>query len=599
LFQFEVSDVSDKGESVPGKIKNRVSELDRSEEFPRRFVPGEIDLSQWEQIEPLFRELQGRTLDSPAAVEAWLLDWSELESVIDEEGSRRYIAMTCATDDPAAEQGYLHFVEQIQPKIKPIDHQLKEKLVGCGYVGELDPRVYGVFLRTVRNQLEIFDPANVPLETEVDKLSQQYQKTMGAMTVEFRGREYTLQQMALFLEERDRSLRREAFDLTAKRRLQDTGKMEDIFDRMLELRCEIARNAGFDDFRAYQFRNYNRFDYTPEDCLRFHDAVEDIVVPLSRRFTEERGEALGVESVRPWDTSCDRYGRPPLRPFDDTDALAFKCREVFGKVDEELGGYFQKMMELGLLDLASRKGKAPGGYQTTLSEARLPFIFMNAVGINRDVFTLLHEGGHAFHTFLARHHQLKDYRHAPMEFCEVASMAMEHLSERHLEVFYRPSDAARARRDHLEGAIAILPWIAIVDAFQHWVYTHPDHNRDQRADYWEELMNRFGSGVDFTGYEDALRYRWHAQLHIFEYPFYYIEYGIALLGALQVWRNSLADREAAVAAYKSALTLGGSRPLPELFQTAGARLDFNAETIEPLMAAVATEIEEQASLESR
>ncbi len=566
-------------------------------EFPRKFVPISIDLSKWQDIEPLYQELLDRPLDNVQGIVQWLLDKSELDSAIDEEGSRRYIAMTCATDDPDKEHDFLHFIEQIEPRIKPMEHELEKKLLDCRHTSELDPGVYGILLRVIRNQVELFNPENIPIETEIDKLSQQYQKLMGAMMVQFRGEEKTMQQMAVFLEDKDRSVRMEAFDLTVKRRLQDTEKMEDIFDKMLELRTQIARNAGFENFMEYRFRKMNRFDYTPDDCVKFHQAVENITVPLSRKALEERRKAMNIESVKPWDTACDRYGREPLRPFTDTDKLATGCRQIFGKVDGELGNHFEKMIELGLLDLGSRKGKAPGGYQSTLSEARLPFIFMNAVGLNRDLFTLLHEGGHAFHTFLARHHELSSNRHAPMEFCEVASMAMEHLSERCLKQFYGEKEAARAVRDHLEGDIGLLPWIATVDAFQHWLYTNPGHSRQQRAAQWVELMERFGAGVDFTGYEDALKYRWHAQLHIFEYPFYYIEYGIALLGALQVWRNSRHDHKSAVESYKSALKLGGSVTLPQLFKAADARFDFSEETIKPLMDEIKLELEKQASIE--
>lgn len=583
---------------MSAKITNRVAELDRTAEFQRKYVPASIDFSSWTNLEPLFQELLDRSLGSVEEVVKWLLDQSELGSVIDEEGSRRYIAMTCSTDDPEKEKDFLHFIEHIEPRIKPISHDLDKKLLDCKYTEQLDPGEYNVLLRTIRNQIELFNPDNIPVETETDKLSQQYQKLMGAMTVQFRGKELTMQQMSVFLEDKDRAMRKEAFELTLNRRLQDTEKMEDIFDKMLELRNKIARNAGFDNYMEYQFRKYNRFDYTPDDCLKFHEAVEKITVPLNRESLEERRKAMNIESVRPWDVACDRYGREPLRPFTDTDRLALGCRTIFGKVDEELGNDFEKMIQLGLLDLESRKGKAPGGYQSTLTEARLPFIFMNAVGINRDLFTLLHEGGHAFHTFLSRHHSLNDYRHAAMEFCEVASMAMEHLSEPYLDEFYNQKDAARARRDHLEGDVALLPWIATVDAFQHWIYTHPGHSRQQRTECWVDLMERFGAGVDFTGYEDALKYRWHAQLHIFEYPFYYIEYGIALLGALQVWRNSHKDQNSAVKAYKKALKLGGSQPLPQLFEAADARFDFSEDTIKPLMDEIKLELEKLALIES-
>ena len=581
------------------EVVNRLSDLKRpSSEFPRRFVPAEIDFSDWNSIEPLYRKLLDRDIDNRESLEEWLRDESELNSVVSEEGSRRFINMTCATDNEEFEKVYIHFIENIEPKLKPYNQKINENLLANPHLNDLDKQRYEVLIRHTRNDVELFREENIPLEVEIAKLSQQYQKINGAMTVEFRGKEYTLPQMGIFLQEKDRAIRQEAWQLIVERRLQDAEKLDNLFDKMLKLREQVARNAGFEDFRAYQFRRFARFNYAPEDCIRFHEAVENSVVPLTRDLVEERRRSLELGSVRPWDAFCDRLGRDPLKPFETTDKLLAGCREIFGKVDVELGDKFQQMIDLGLLDLASRKGKAPGGYQSSLSEVRLPFIFMNAVGVNRDVFTLLHEGGHAFHLFAVRDEPLLSYRHSPMEFAEVASMSMEMLSLPYLEIFYSAKDAARTRYDHLENSIMLLPWIAIIDAFQHWIYTHPDHTAAERSGYFASLMERFSSGIDWSGYEEALRLRWQAQLHLFEYPFYYIEYGIAQLGALQIWLNSLSDEKSAISAYKSALSLGGTRPLPELFTTAGAEFDFSDKTINPLMSIVAVEMEKQKAQES-
>lgn len=581
-------------------IVNRVVELKRpSEKYPRTFVPVDINLSDWNQIEPLFHQLLATELNSVKAVEDWLLKNAEIGAVIEEEGSRRYVAMTCATDDEAAEKAYLQFVEEIMPRLKPLSNQLDKKLIESPFTAQLDQKRYGVMLRSTRNQLELFREENIPLETELDKLSQQYQKLQGAMTVQFRGEERTMQQMGVFQIERDRATRQEAWEAATRKRLAITEQLEDIFDQMLKLRHQIALNAGFSDFRAYQFRRFDRFDYTPAECEAFHKAVEEFVVPVNLKNLEERRKALGINSVRPWDGACDRYGRDPLKPFETVEQLVYGCREIFSKVDERLVNHFDVLIKNGLLDLASRKGKAPGGYQTSLSEIRLPFIFMNAVGLNGDVFTLLHEGGHAFHSLSTVHEPLLGYRSSPMEFAEVASMTMEHIGAPHLEAFYPTPKAARARYDHFQGAIGLLAWIATVDAFQHWIYTHPGHARKERGDYWISLMNRFMPGVDFTDWEEALRYRWHAQLHIFEYPFYYIEYGIAQLGALQIWRNSKSGVKKAVDAYLAGLSLGASVTLPELFKTAGAKFDFSASTICPLMEDVQAELDQQAALEEK
>jgi oligoendopeptidase F len=421
-------------------------------------------------------------------------------------------------------------------------------------------------------------------------LEQQYQKTIGAMTVQFQGQERTPAQMAPFLEEGDRTLRRTAWELVSERRLADRDTLDDLFDRMIALRVAIAKEAGFSSFVDYAFRHRERFDYGIEETFRFHEAIERIVVPLCRQIQDERRRMLGIETLRPWDLAVDPLGRSPLRPFTDVDKLAVGTEAIFTNVDAELGRQFAYLRTNGLLDLANRKGKAPGGYQTTLEDDRLPFIFMNAVGLDGDVRTLLHEGGHAFHALASRGEPLAAYRESPIEFCEVASMTMELLGARDLGHFYSPDDANRSYRQLLEGIVLILPWIATVDAFQHWIYGHPGHTRDDRRQAWTALLDRFGGIIDWSGYDDAKAHSWHRQLHIFLYPFYYIEYGIAQLGALQIWQRSLTDRAAAVAAYRRALAVGGARSLPELFQAAEIRFEFRAEILQPLIDAVGREL---------
>jgi oligoendopeptidase F len=559
----------------------------------RRFVPAEIDLGDWTRVAPLFDFLRTRVpaCASPADLEQWLLDWSELSAALEEEAARRYIAMTCHTDSPEAEAAYLHFVEKIEPQTKPRQFDLAQAYVAHPIRGRLPAERYQVFDRDTRVHVELFRPENVPLETEEAKLSQQYQKLSGSLTVEFKGEEKTLPQMARYLEEPERDVRQEAWELVAKRRLQEKDRFEDIFDHLVGLRGQIAQNAGFNDYRDFSFRKLGRFDYGPADCIRFHDAVEAEVMPRVRALQTARRKQLGIEKLRPWDLAVDPFNRPPLRPFEEVGQMVARTQTVFDRLDRDLAEGFQRMQQLRLLDLDNRKGKAPGGYQSTLAEARLPFIFMNAVGVQRDVETILHEAGHAFHALAARNEDLYAYRSAPIEFCEVASMSMELLASGELERFYSPPDANRARQTHLEGIVTILPWIATVDAFQHWIYTHPKHSRAERTAAWLRLAERFGGDVDWSGYEELRANLWHRQLHIFIHAFYYIEYGIAQLGALQVWANSKRDQPKALEAYKRGLALGGSRPLPELFQAAGCKFDFSRETIAPLMKLVDTELQ--------
>jgi oligoendopeptidase F len=559
--------------------------------FPHEWLPEGVELKTWEQIEPWYQKLLGLPVRSGSELEHWLRAAGELNAAVGEEGAKRYVAMTCQTDDPEREAAYLAFVREIEPKLKPLQNEIRNRYLDAPERTQLDGARYAVFDRALENRRALFRDANIPRETQLAELEQQYQKKIGAMTVTFRGEERTLPQMAPFLEETERSVRKEAWELSAFRRLQDREALDDLFDEMKKLRIEIAHEAGFSDFVEFAFRNRERFDYGPADTIRFHEAVEQVVVPLAKQIQKEQQESLGVDLLRPWDLSVDRLGRPPLKPFDQVEKLAAGTERIFRDVDPELGEQFAFMRSRELLDLANRKGKAPGGYQTTFEDARLPFIFMNAVGLDGDLRTLLHEGGHAFHTLACRGEALAAYRESPLEFCEVASMSMELLGARELEAFYDRAEGERSNRKLLEGIVLILPWIATVDAFQHWIYGHPHHTADERRAAWRDLLERFGGIVDYSGYEAARDHSWHRQLHIFLYPFYYIEYGIAQLGALQVWQRSLSDRARAVADYKKALALGGSRPLPELFAAAGIRFDFSEQIIGPLMETIRKELE--------
>jgi oligoendopeptidase F len=443
--------------------------------------------------------------------------------------------------------------------------------------------------RSLRNAIELYREENIPLLTEDEKLRQQYQKITGAMTCTYDGREQTLQQMARYLEEPDRKVREEAWRLASDRFLRDADGLDEVYDQMVGLRARIARNADCRDFREYAFKGYERFDYTPADCLAFHEAIEKVVVPAAGKLAQERKGKLGLDTLRPWDMAVDPENRPPLRPFETDQQLADGCSRVFHSVNPELGRVFDTLRQRDSLDLGSRKGKAPGGYQATYDERRLPFIFMNAVGTENDVRTLLHEGGHAFHTWACRNEPLLAYRHYPMEFAEVASMGMECLALAHVEEFYG-EESNRARKRFFMEMIQFFPWMARVDAFQHYIYTHVDDDAERRKHEWIKLTRRFSPHVDWSGLEQCDRHSWHRKLHFFEVPFYYVEYGIAQLGALQVWLNARKDYEHAVALYRNGLALGGSRPLPELFEAAGLQFDFSEKALRPLIEAVMEEI---------
>ena len=562
----------------------------------RTFVPGDLDPSDWGQLEPLYQSLLDRSVETPDELQQWLADFSEVSSVVSEYGSRKNIDSACHTDDPEIEKAFLHYVEHIAPKLKPVFFELQKKFLSIPSHSDLDKDRFGVLVREWAASVELFRPENVPLQTQVAKLNNEYDKTVGAMTVDFEGKTLTLQQLSRYLEEPERDRREKAWRLSAERRLEDRGKFDDLFEKMLDLRNQMAQNAGLSDYRAYMWKAMDRFDYTPEHCHEFADAVEKVCLPVVDKMDAQRAKSLGLEKLRPWDLSVDVKNRSPLRPF-DADApqeLVDKSVEVFRRVNDGLGADFSTLKMGRNLDLESRKGKRAGGFQSSLQESRQPFIFMNAAGLDNDVRTMLHEAGHAFHfIWAAANEPLMFLRHAPMEFCEVASMSMELIGADHYDVFYPDADdRARATRGLLEGIITILPWIATIDQFQHWLYTNPGHTAEQRTEAWLKTHKRFHrSLVDWTGLEESRAAMWHKQLHLFHVPFYYIEYGIAQLGALQLWLAYRDNPAEALANYRKALTLGGKRPLPELFEKAGLKFDFTRATLEPLMQAVSDELD--------
>ena len=555
------------------------------------FVPADLDAGTWENLAPLYQALLERELKCSGCLEQLLLDRSELDAAAREAHANLYINMTCHTDDEQIKQAYLAFVENVEPQLKKIGFELDKKIVNSPHRGNLDQDRYGVMLRDLSADVEIFRQENVPLQTEDTKLAQQYSETCGTMTVRFRGEEKTLPMMARHLEETDRATREEAWRLVADRRFKDHEKISSIFDEMIRLRHQIAQNAGFETYREYMFKAKHRFDYTPVHCHAFHEAAQNVCVPLYRALNRQRAEALGVEALRSWDLAVDVRGRRPLRPFEKADDMVEGCSRLFHKMDPSLGPMFDGLRDGESLDLESRKGKAPGGYQESRDRSRTQFIFMNAAGMQGDLETMIHEAGHAFHSMLTRSEPLLHYRHAPIEFAEVASMSMEFMAHPYLDEFYDDAEAARAKRMHLEDVLRLLPWIATIDAFQHWLYTHPDHSREERAAHWLELDERFGPAVSWDGLEQYRPVAWQRQLHLFEVPFYYIEYGIAMLGALQLWLQSKKDEKSAIAHYRKALSMGGSRPLPELFAAAELDFDFGPETMKKLMDMIAAELE--------
>ncbi|MDZ4763481.1 MAG: M3 family oligoendopeptidase [Chloroflexota bacterium] len=536
---------------------------------------------KWADIEPHFRDLEARPLTDALVVD-WLTEWRHLAQLISEIESRLSVAKDLDTADQPATQRYQDYCEYIVSPAREASQRLKEKLIAS----ELEPERFDVYLKTMRTEAALFREANLPLLVQDDKMDAEYNAIIGAQTVVWNGAERTIPQMRPIYLDPDREQRETAWRLCAARQLADRETLNALWARTLTLRRQLAANAGKPSYIEFRWDELARFDYTPDDCFAFHDAIERVIVPAAERIYEKRRQRLGVESLRPWDLDVDPLGLDRLRPFTAGDELATTTAELFRRVDPQLGDYFDTMRREGLLDLDNHKGKAPGGYCTEFCASRRPYIFMNSVGLHDDVQTMLHEGGHAFHNFESYHLPTYLQGDIPIEFCEVASMSMELLAApyftRDQGGFYATeTDANRARVEHLEGMILFLPYMAVVDGFQLWAYRHPDDamNAANCDAAWGALWERFMRGVEWGGLEAEKVTGWHRKQHIFRYPLYYVEYGLAQVGATQVWRNAVQDQAGAVAAYRRALALGGTRPLPDLFAEAGARFAWDVETL--------------------
>jgi oligoendopeptidase F len=559
----------------------------------RHFLPKDLVVDKWETIEPYFKELLERQINSKEELEKWLKDVSELDAVINEDVCWRQIKMTCNTEDKILEEAFNFFCMEIQPKIQPYADALNKKLINSPFTNELDTEKYFTYLRGVKKSIELFREGNIPLQAEMAVMQQQYGVICGKMMIEVNGEEYTLQQAAKFLESHDRNLREEVYRKINERRLHDKDALNDLYSQLIEKRNQVALNTGFENYRDYRFKELGRFDYTKEDCFQFHEAVRQHVLPIVNKIYQKKKEKLKLDDLRPWDVEAEPEGTQPLMPFKTPEELINKSIECFTQLRPFFGECLRQMNAMKHLDLESRKSKAPGGYNCPLAESGAPFIFMNAAGQMHDVTTMVHEGGHAVQSFLTHSLELNAFKDYPMEIAEVASMAMELFSMDHWEVFFEnKEDLKRAKEHQLERTITIFPWIAIIDKFQHWVYENPKHSVEERNSNWLEILNQFSDDViNYSGLEKYRENAWQRQLHLFEVPFYYIEYGIAQLGAIGMWMQYKKDPEKALDNYMNALSLGGTKTLPQLYEAAGLKFDFSPENIRTLMDFVNEEME--------
>jgi len=558
---------------------------------PRTYIPQDLKM-EWESLSPILDELKNREIHNVEELEKWLKDKSELEAALEEDFAWRYIKMSCDTADEGLVKDFQYFATEIEPKISPLANELNKKFSESPFINELDQDKYFVYIRAVKRALELYREENIELFTLLQVTQQKYQGITGAMSVTLNGQEYTLEQAANFLKDTDRSIRQNAWETVQQRRLADKDELNILFDELVAMRHKVALNAGFENYRDYMFQALGRFDYSPKDCYDFAEAIEKEVVPVLREQAEKRQATLGLDVLKPWDMEVSTTGKPMLKPFNNGQELIDKSIACFTAINPTLGEKLAIMKANGLFDVESRMGKAPGGYNYPLAETGAPFIFMNSANSLRDLTTMVHEGGHAIHTFLTANLELNDFKHCPSEVAELASMSMELISMDNWDVYFdNEEDLIRAKKEQLADVLKTLPWVAVIDQFQHWIYTNPNHNAADRETAFKQIYNRFGAGfADWTDFEQQFGNLWQKQLHLFEVPFYYIEYAIAQLGAIAVWKNYKENPEKALEQYLAALSLGYTKPMNEIYETAGIKFDFSAAYVNELATFVKEEL---------
>lgn len=562
------------------------------EKNKRQFLNEDLNIQSWEDLKSYFDDLLAREIDSKEKFERWLNDRSELDAVLEEDLAWRYIRMSIETNNEELASAYTFFVTKIQPELAPLDDALNRKFMDSPFRHDYTDSAHQIYFRSIETQVNLFQEKNVPIEAELNELAQKYGAISAAQSIDYLGETMTMQKASQLLKEQDEAVRQTVFDKMVERRRVDTDSLDELYTQLVTKRHALALNAGFDNFRDYKFQALGRFDYSKEDCFAFHHAIKTHIVPLVKDIQAKKLALTGEAKFKPWNTEVDPEGKAPLKPFETGKEMLDGCVQMLGNLNPYFADCLKTMEEMGHLDLESKAGKAPGGYNYPLYEIGVPFIFMNAVGAQRDLVTMVHEAGHAVHSFLSRDLSLTGFKNLPSEVAELASMSMELLSMKEWGHFYANADELnRAKREQLEGVLKVLPWIAQIDAFQHWVYEHPTHTIAERHAHWSSLSKDFGTGLtDWTGYEDQIATSWQRQLHLFEVPFYYIEYGIAQLGALGVWMNSLTDFESGLTAYQEALKLGYTKSIPEIYETAKVPFDFSSERLKSLAAFIQQEL---------
>jgi oligoendopeptidase F len=551
----------------------------------RNFLPQNFSVTTWELLEPYYSTLLKSEINSCEELKIWIKNRNEIDSIVSEDFAWRYIKMNCNTSDETLSSSFEYFIQNIEPKLSPITNELNKKFVECSFSNDLEGSAYKIYLRSIKRSIELFREENIPLFLEINTLQQEYGKVCSEMLVNIDNKEYTLQQAAKFLEKSDRKLRKEVYETIVNRRYLDKEKLDELLNKLIKLRHQVALNSGYTNFRDYMHDELGRFDYTVQDCLSFHESIKKNSLYILDFLADERKKELTVQELFPYDLEVDASGKDALKPFENSLQLIEKTIETFGKLNPFIANCIFTMQKNNYLDLDSRKNKAPGGFNYPLMESGIPFIYMNSVGSQKDLVTMVHEGGHALHSFLCNELEISGFKNTPMEVAELASMSMELLSMEYWDVFFEnKEELKRAKIDQLEKVLETLPWVAAIDKFQHWLYLNHTHSNTERENKWNEIYDEFSSSIiSFKGYENFKKNMWQKQLHIYEVPFYYIEYGIAQLGAIAIWRNFKLNKEKSIEQYMNALKLGYSKTIKEIYSAAGIKFDFSESYVKELL----------------
>ncbi|QEL79348.1 M3 family oligoendopeptidase [Bacillus sp. JAS24-2] len=552
-----------------------------------------IDISNVLQLEKTLSTLLNKMISSKLDLENWLKEQSKVIWEIEEQLRSHYIAFQCNTDDEEIKDTFEHDQQFVKPLLKRYQNLLDNKYLESPFRMELDSNVYGLLDAKIKNAQKLFCEENIELEIKEDKLVTEYFEITGGLSGIWDGEEKTITELQSYLQDSNRDIRKKAKTIISEQFLSVEKELQNILNQLIEIRHQKAKNIQLENYRDYMFKKYERFDYSAKDCYELAESIRKYVVPLKDKIMLEKKEKLQVDTLRPWDVSAVTPDQKVLKPIANENDLIEKSTHIFNKLDVEFSALLNQMYKHDCLDLTSRKGKAAGGFCEYLPASQLSFIFMNLNYTQDDIITFIHEMGHSIHNELIKPLELRQYIEIPAETAELASMTMELFSLNYWDTFYTDKrDLKQAKINFFKGVISYLPVMLIVDQFQHWLYENPIHTSEERNEKYLQLQKHYQSSViHIDGYENWIATSWLPVLHIFEVPFYYIEYAIAQLGALQMYKQYKEDPKQTLENYKKALSLGSSQSIKEVYDAAGIRFDFSGETIKELMLFVEKELE--------